>query len=385
MKAPAVDYVRPRSLTQAVGLLAHASVEARVIAGGQSLMAMMNLRLALAGLLIDIARLPELMSATDDAECRDPRRLRNACRDRGRACPDPSRGLMPRVAATLAYRAIRNRGTIGGSLALADPAAEWPAVLTALDAEVTLCSPNGRRSLKCAEFATGIFETRLAADEIIESVRVPKLSADARWGYLKLCRKSGEFANALAVVVADPARDYTRVVTGAANGAPLVLDEASSARCCGRRSRPEPCAAPSAADLDRAADRHFDEFQRNLHHRRRNARGATGAGMTTIRLHLNGSCHCRRRAGAVVARRFSARTAQSDRHPSRLRAWRLRGMHGPRRRRAGALVPDARRRLRRPRRRDDRGLRRRSDHGGVAHGISISITRCNAGSVRRRC
>ena len=68
MKAPAVDYVRPRSLTQAVGLLAHASVEARVIAGGQSLMAMMNLRLATPGLLIDIARLPELMAVTDDAD-----------------------------------------------------------------------------------------------------------------------------------------------------------------------------------------------------------------------------------------------------------------------------------------------------------------------------
>jgi carbon-monoxide dehydrogenase medium subunit len=168
---------------------------------------------------------------------------------------------MPRVAATLAYRAIRTRGTIGGSLALSDPAAEWPAVLTALDAEVVVCGAGGRRAIRCSEFTTGIFETRLAADEIIESVRIPKLSADARWGYLKLCRKAGEFAGALAVVVADRARGHWRVVLGAANGAPLVLHETSRLVSAGGGDIP----GAVAADLDRAADRHFDEFQRNIH------------------------------------------------------------------------------------------------------------------------
>jgi carbon-monoxide dehydrogenase medium subunit len=168
---------------------------------------------------------------------------------------------MSRAAATLAYRAIRTRGTIGGSLALSDPAAEWPAVLTALDAEVVVRGPAGRRSIKCAEFTTGIFETTLAADEIIESVSIPRLSTDARWGYLKLCRKAGEFASALAVAVADHARAHSRVVLGAANGAPLVLNDASRLLSNGGR---DPRNAV-AADLDRAADRHFDEFQRNLH------------------------------------------------------------------------------------------------------------------------
>ncbi len=264
MKAPAVDYVRPRSLTQAVGLLAHASVEARVIAGGQSLMAMMNLRVASPRLLIDIARLPELVSASDDADAV----TLGACVTHGAIedgrVPDPSRGLMPRVAATLAYRAIRNRGTIGGSLALADPAAEWPAVLAALDAEVTLFSPGGRRSLKCVEFTTGIFETQLAADEVIESVRIPELSDAARWGYLKLCRKAGEFANALAVVVVDPGRDYSRVVIGVAEGAPLPLDDTARLVAAGHRDLMALRSA-IAADLDRASDRHFDDFQRNLH------------------------------------------------------------------------------------------------------------------------
>src|SRR5437868_12925969 len=107
MKAPAVDYVRPRSLAEAVGLLAERRGEAQVIAGGQSLMAMMNLRLASPGLLIDIARLPELaVVVADDAAVTIGACVTHAAVEDGVAA-DASRGLMPRVAATLAYRAIR--------------------------------------------------------------------------------------------------------------------------------------------------------------------------------------------------------------------------------------------------------------------------------------
>jgi carbon-monoxide dehydrogenase medium subunit len=262
MKAGAVDYVRPRSLTEAIEHLAGASEgDARVIAGGQSLVAMMNLRVASPALLIDITRLPELAAADEEGEavtlgaC-----VTHAAIEDGRV-PDPSRGLMPRVAASLAYRAIRTRGTIGGSLALSDPAAEWPAVLVALDAEIIVRGPGGQRAIRCTEFTTGIFETNLAANEIIEGVRIPKLSVDARWGYLKLSRKSGEFASALAIAIADRSRGHSRVVLGAANGAPLVLDDASRLLFTGGRDMRNAV----AADLDRASDRHFDEFQRNLH------------------------------------------------------------------------------------------------------------------------
>jgi len=265
MKAPAFDYVRPRSLAEAVELLA-STEEARVIAGGQSLVAMMNLRLASPRLLIDIARLPELAAVADEpgaaAVTLGAGVTHAAIEDR--RVPDPSRELMPQAAAGLAYRAIRTRGTIGGSLALSDPAAEWPAVLAALDAEVVLRGPNGRRSLKCTEFTTGIYETRLGDDEIVESIRIPKLSADARWGYRKLCRKSGEFANALAVAIADRARGHCRVVLGAADGAPLILDAASRLLAEGCRD-PDTLRSAVAADIDRAADRHFDDFQRDLH------------------------------------------------------------------------------------------------------------------------
>jgi aerobic carbon-monoxide dehydrogenase medium subunit len=262
MKAPAVDYARPRTLEEAIELLAKHEDMARVIAGGQSLVAMMNLRIVAPGLLIDISRLPELISMGGDTDtvvlgaC-----ISHAAIEDG-AVDDPSRGLMPRAAATLAYRAIRTRGTIGGSLALSDPAAEWPAVLMALDAEAILCGPRGERSLKCTEFTTGTFETQLAADEILMAVRIPKMSADARWGYVKLCRKSGEFASALAVAVADWARGHSRVVIGAANGAPLVLENASRALF---DHRGDDLAGAVAADLDGAATRHFDNYQRSLH------------------------------------------------------------------------------------------------------------------------
>ena len=261
MKAPAVDYVRPRSLAEAVDVLAGHPGDARVIAGGQSLVAMMNLRIASPGLLIDISRLPELGAASDDGGTVTLGACVTHAAIEDSHIADASRGLMPRVAATLAYRAIRTRGTIGGSLALSDPAAEWPTVLTALAAEVGVRAPRGPRSLLCSEFITGVFETKLAPQEIIESVRIPKLSASARWGYLKLCRKSGEFAGALAVIVGDRGRGFARVVLGAANGAPLVLHEVSRVVCENGR---EAIRDAIAADLDRAADRHFDEFQRNL-------------------------------------------------------------------------------------------------------------------------
>ena len=175
---------------------------------------------------------------------------------------DPSRGLMPRVAATLAYRAIRTRGTIGGSLALSDPAAEWPAVLTALDAEVTVRGPGGRDRSKCGEFTTGIFETRLAADEIIESVRIPKLSADARWGYLKLWRKAGEFASALR-----SSSPTTRAAIRVSS-----LAQPTAPRWCWTKPRGSFARRPRRCHRMRwrpiwtvRAGRHFDELQRNLH------------------------------------------------------------------------------------------------------------------------
>ena len=131
-----------------------------------------------------------------------------------------------------------------------------------------------------------IFETQLAQDEIVETVRIPKLSAEARWGYVKLCRKSAEFAEALAVAVADRGRGLARIVLGAANGAPLVLDDASQdlARAAATELR-----GAIAADLDRAADRHLDDFQCHLLTVAAMRAVQQVAAVTAIRFELNGA------------------------------------------------------------------------------------------------
>jgi carbon-monoxide dehydrogenase medium subunit len=267
MKPAAFDYVRPSSLADAIGLLSQASgageknaqVDAQVMAGGQSLVAMMNVRVASPNLVIDIARLQELRAVAETADdvtlgaC-----VTHAAIEDGRV-PDPSRGFMPSVAGNLAYRAVRTRGTLGGSLALADPAADWPSVMSALDAQVILRGPRGQRSVPAVDFAVGIYETARAADEIIESVRIPKLSARGCWGYSKLCRKSGEFANSIAAVVRDPARDYARVVLGAVDGPPIVLQRISKLVMAGDAGD---CERVIAEDLQGHA---FDDFHLSLH------------------------------------------------------------------------------------------------------------------------
>src|SRR5207302_9702181 len=242
--------------------LARPAVDARDMAGCQSLVAMMNLRIASPDLVIDIARLPDLEAVTEE----ESTVFYGACVTHAaiedRRVPDPSRGLMPKVAEGLAYRAIRNRGTLGGSLALADPAAEWPSVLAALDAAAVIAGPHGTRSVMCKEFVTGVFQTRLGDGEILTAIRIPKLSAEARWGYVKLARKSGEFATSLAVAVRDPARGYARVVLGAADGAPLILDNAS--RLCSGGSLDHAAARDAiAAYLARVADRQFADSRRD--------------------------------------------------------------------------------------------------------------------------
>jgi carbon-monoxide dehydrogenase medium subunit len=263
MKAPAFDYVRPQSLDEAVERLGEGG-EAQLLAGGQSLLAMMNLRLAAPDRLIDISRLPELAAVGEDADAVTLGACVTHAMVEDRRIPDPSRGLLPRVAASLAYRAVRTRGTIGGSLALADPAGEWPCVFAALGAEAILRGRAGRRIVPCAGFVTGIYETARAADEIIEAIRVPKLSAEARWGYVKLARKSGAFAAALAIIVADPEPRRYRAVVGAANGPPLLLERAAA--LIGEGCRDETLYRRAVAeDLAGAADRHFDAFETKLH------------------------------------------------------------------------------------------------------------------------
>jgi carbon-monoxide dehydrogenase medium subunit len=224
MKAAAFEFSRPESLDEAISLLCE---NARVLAGGQSLGPMLNLRLARPARLVQVNRLPELAGVATDAEAVTIGACVTHAAIADGGVPDIGGGVLARVANDIAYRAIRNRGTIGGSLCHADPAADWVSVLTALDASVLLRGPNGARSLPVADFIVGAFRNVLGPGEILCAVHVPRLPVDARWGYVKACRKPGDFAHAMAAVLSTPRT--RRVVIGALGGRPLLLqDDAAS-------------------------------------------------------------------------------------------------------------------------------------------------------------
>ncbi len=228
MKAAAFAYDRPTDVKTALALMAGANGTARIIAGGQSLGPMLNLRLVEPDLIIDISGLSELKWA----ERRGDELVIGACVTHGDIedgrIPDVTRGAMQRVAGAIAYRAVRNRGTIGGSLSHADPAADWVSALAALGAKVVLRSTAGTRDLLIEEFVTGALESALRPGEIVEAVRVPTMTPSARWGYVKACRKSGEFAHAIAAVLIDPEQATARAVIGALDAAPVVLGDAAA-------------------------------------------------------------------------------------------------------------------------------------------------------------
>ncbi len=224
MKPAPFAYERPASVREAAQILAQVP-GAKVLAGGQTLGPMLNLRLAQPEMIVDIARIAELAVVSEDAGAISiGATVTHAAIEDGRVS-DPAGGFLRKVAKGIAYRAVRTRGTIGGSLAHADPAADWLSALTALGAELAISGSQGStRKIALAEFARGAMQTDLAADEILVAIRVPKFSHTARFGYHKICRKTGEFAEAIGVAVEDRERGIRRLVAGATEGRPIVLN-----------------------------------------------------------------------------------------------------------------------------------------------------------------
>lgn len=226
MKPVAFDYERPRDIATAIKLLRTGGGAAKVMAGGQSLGPMLNLRLAQPPLVIDIRAIGDLREVSEDAtsvtlgSC-----VTHAMIEDGKL-PDPTRGMMREVAANIAYRAVRNRGTIGGSLCHADPAGDWVNILPLFAAVAIVQGQSGRREIPVQRFMRGAFSTTLADDEILIGIRVPKFSAQLRWGHYKFCRKPGEFAEAMGAVLSDPEQGVFRAVIGATHGAPHVIEDA---------------------------------------------------------------------------------------------------------------------------------------------------------------
>ncbi len=218
MKPAAFDLAVPSGLEHASALLA--LEDARAMAGGQSLGPMLNLRATRPASVVPLAGLDGLRGAeeTADAVLLGAATTHAMIAD-GRTPDLPGGaggGILAGIAAGIAYRAVRNRGTIGGSLCHADPAADWLTTLTALGATVL----TTRRAVALPGFVTGPYSTVLEAGEIVRAVRIPKPAATARWCYVKLCRKPGEFAHAMAACLGGA---VPRLAIGAVGGPPILL------------------------------------------------------------------------------------------------------------------------------------------------------------------
>jgi aerobic carbon-monoxide dehydrogenase medium subunit len=258
MKAPAFDYLRPRDLDEACRALQGQPATAKLIAGGQSLLPMLNLRLARPTLLIDVSRI-EVLRAIEDRG----RSVRIGAAVTHAELEDrdiPDCGMLRAVAGGIAYRSVRNRGTIGGSMAHADPAADWPLALAALGGTVIVQGEAGLRQIPASDFMQGAFTTRVGERDIIIAIDVPKLSAAARYGYFKFCRKTGEFPEASAAAVFDPEAKVARLYVGALPGAPQPLDELAEALA--RDGLPAASDAAIAAAVD--AIPHLDLIARRM-------------------------------------------------------------------------------------------------------------------------
>ncbi|TMJ90266.1 MAG: xanthine dehydrogenase family protein subunit M [Alphaproteobacteria bacterium] len=244
MKARNFRYVRPASLQEAYRMLAEAGGEAVPIAGGQSLLAGLNMRLSSPKVLVDIGNLAEL---TGQSYADGMVRLGALTRHRDLLSSAIVRAHLPLLAEAaphIGHIAIRNRGTIGGSLAYADPAAELPACAVALGATLVLGSAKGERQVKAEDFFKGLFETDLRAGELIVEVKFPEVPTGTSTGFAELSRRHGDFAlvgvAALAILRAgdiESARivyfgcvDRARVavsVSAALSGVAVPLEDAS--------------------------------------------------------------------------------------------------------------------------------------------------------------
>ncbi len=192
MKPAPFAYKKARSLDEAVALLVEK--DARLLAGGQSLIATLNMRLSAPSLLIDINGLGGLDGITVKGGAVEIGALtRHAQAERSDVIAKQA-PLIARAIPHIGHPAIRNRGTLGGSIAFADPAAELPACLLALDGEIDATGPKGKRTIKAQDFFKGLFETALGPQEVLTAIRVPAADNAARVGFAELARRHGDYA-----------------------------------------------------------------------------------------------------------------------------------------------------------------------------------------------
>ena len=243
MKSPDFEYQRPGNLDELLAFLADESCDSQMIAGGQSLVPMMNYRVTQPDRIIDLQDVEDLRGVaiadgvisigamTRYVELQNP--------DVEAALP-----LLPRVLPHIAHDAIRNRGTVGGSLGLSDPAAELPALVLALGGRIDLACQEGRRTVSADEFFHGVYDTECAENEVIMEVRLPCAAPEDRFGFHELARRHGDYAMAGVMIAAPTAGPVRAAFFGIADKA-FRLPELEQAL-------QEHLASGDVADLDRA-------------------------------------------------------------------------------------------------------------------------------------
>lgn len=261
----AFDYARPRSLDEALGLLAAHGEDAKLLAGGHSLIPAMKLRLAQPKILIDIGGIGDLRSInqqdgkiaigalTTHYEIESSDLLKQSC------------PLLPEVAGKIGDMQVRNKGTIGGSCVHADPAGDWPAAMLALDAEFEVVGRNGNRTIAAKDFFVGMLTSAIGPDEILKVIRVPGTAKSA--AYVKFAQKASGFAIAGVAAIVDKQRKEVAVgVTGVAPAAYRAASVEASLRGSDLSSATIASAAEKAADgVDPLSDIHASaEFRAHL-------------------------------------------------------------------------------------------------------------------------
>ena len=232
MKPPRFSYACPESLDEALELGTAYGDDAKWLAGGQSLMAVLNLRLVEPKVLIDLNRISSLTFVSGDGgELRIGAMTRHRALESSEAAAE-AQPLIPRAAREIGHLAIRNRGTIGGSLAHGDPAAEWPLVALATGARLRLESSSGAREVAAADFWVGPTMTAVHPEELLTEIRIPAAPSRAGFGFAELCRRPGDFAIvAVACRVSSDESGRCRDVVlavGGADGTPVRIAAAEA-------------------------------------------------------------------------------------------------------------------------------------------------------------
>ena len=225
MKAPSFAYAKPRALAEALALAARPG--AKILAGGQSLIPSLNMRLSSPELLVDINGLDELKGIRHD---KDIVRIGALATHAELERSDVVKKHLPLLAAAvphIAHPAIRNRGTIGGSLALADPAAEYPACVLALDATIFVTGKKGSRKIKAGDFFKGLFETDLKPGELLTAVEFKAQKKDEKSAFLELARRQGDYAT--VGLAAFAANGTKRLAYFGAGDRPILAQHAAKA------------------------------------------------------------------------------------------------------------------------------------------------------------